>query len=73
MWSSFETIDLNEVLGDHKADKMSVIAKIYNYIVLYCTEPYCVASASADIVFRRKTEAQTDGKLKHIEMQEYTQ
>ena len=57
MWSSFETIDLNEVLGDHKEDEMSVIAKIYNDIVLYSTEPYHVASAPADIVFRRKKEA----------------
>ena len=57
MWSSFETIDLNEVFGDHKADETSVIAKIYNDIVLYSTEPYNIASAPADIVFRRKTEA----------------
>ena len=69
----FETVVLNEVLGDHKADKTSVIAKIYNAIVSYSTESYCVASAPADIVFRRKTEAQVDGKLKHIEIQEYTQ
>ena len=58
VWSSFETIALHETLGDHKDNETSMITKIYNDVVSYSTEAYCVAPVPTDTVFRKKTEAQ---------------
>lgn len=71
-WSSFETITLRETLGDHKDNETSMITKIYNDVVSYSTEAYCVAPVPTDTVFRKKNEAQVEGKIKHIEIQAYS-
>ena len=54
VWSSFETI---APLGDHKDNETSMITKMYNDVVSYSTEAYCVAPVPTDTVFRKRNRS----------------